>query len=77
MKSVYYNFWFHHKGSFVMKSFKSKHSYLFYYNYDITYMSDVIKIHILHCGQVKTIRWLPFNKDHVSMAKVSKILKQR
>lgn len=32
---------------------------------------DIIKIHVLHCGQVKTTRWLPFNKDQVSMAKVA------
>lgn len=32
---------------------------------------DIIKIHVLHCGQMKTIRWLPFNKDQVSMAKVA------
>ena len=32
---------------------------------------DIIKIHVLHCGQVKTTRWLPFNKDQVSMVKVA------
>lgn len=26
---------------------------------------------MLHCGMVRTTRWLPFNNDHVSMAKVA------
>lgn len=32
---------------------------------------DKIKIHVLRCGWVRTTRWLPFNGDHVSMAKVA------
>ena len=34
-------------------------------------MSDKIRIHMLHCGMVRTTRWLPFNNDHVSMARVA------
>ncbi|MDE5841088.1 MAG: hypothetical protein K2H49_09230 [Muribaculaceae bacterium] len=34
---------------------------------------DKIKIHILHCGDVKTTRYLPFNKVHVCMPKVAGI----
>lgn len=37
-------------------------------------MSDKIKIYVLHCGQVRTTRWLPFNKERVSMAKVAGLL---
>lgn len=28
-----------------------------------------ILIHVLRCGYVYTTKWLPFNKEHVSMAK--------
>lgn len=31
---------------------------------------DKIRIHILDCGMVRTTRWLPFNKENVSLAKV-------
>ncbi len=32
---------------------------------------DMIKIHVLRCGMVRTTRYLPFNKEHVSMPKVA------
>ena len=35
---------------------------------------DKNRIHVLHCGMVRTTRWLPFNREHVSMAKVAGFL---
>ncbi len=34
---------------------------------------DKIKIHVLQCGHVRTTKWLPYNKDHVSMPRVAGI----
>lgn len=39
----------------------------------MTRCSDIIKIHVLHCGDVRTTRYLPFNKEHVCMPKVAGI----
>ncbi len=32
---------------------------------------ETIEIHVMHCGSVRTTRWLPYNKEHVGMPNVA------